>query len=398
MSRAPLSGIRVVELGMMVAAPFAGRVLADLGADVIKVEMPGYGDPLREWKDMHRGTSLWWRVQSRNKRLVTADLHLPEGRALVRRLILTADVLLENFRAGTLEKWGLDPEGLRAERPELVIVRISGFGQTGPYRTRTGLGSVAEAMGGVRYVTGHPDQPPSRVGMSLADQVAALFAVIATLAALLRRSRLGRGDVADIALYEAVFALMEAAVTEYAYSGEIRERAGGGFPGVAPSNTYPTADGRFIVIGANSDELFRRLMQAMGRVDLGDNPRYRTNPDRAADSATLDIAIGAWTSTQTLAECLAACERAEVPAGPIYSMADIVRDPQYAARDMLLDCSLEDGTSVVVPGIVPKFLEASGKIRWLGAERVGAHNHEVYSEVLGLAEDEIAALESNGTI
>lgn len=382
----------------MIAGPFAGRILADLGAEVIKVERPGRGDPLRDWKHLHDGTSLWWRVQSRNKRLVTADLSVPEGQALVRRLVLRCDVLIENFRPGTLERWGLDPAALRRERPDLVVVRISGFGQTGPYRSRAGLGAVAEAMGGIRHVTGDPGAPPSRTGISLADEVAALFAVIAALAGLLRRGRTGRGDVADIALYEAIFALMEAAVTEYRYSGEVRERAGGAYPGVAPSNTYPTADGKLVVVAGNSDELFARLMTAIGRPDLAGDAKYRTNPGRAADALLLDAAIADWTSRRTLSECVAACERAAVPAGAIYSVADIAADPQYAARDMLIDRALADGTVVTVPGIVPKFTEDPGGVRWLGAEALGAHDQEVYGGLLGLSDGEIARLRDQGVI
>src|SRR5205814_2710007 len=249
----PLAGVRVVELGMMIAGPFAGRLLADLGADVIKGESPRGGDALRDWKHIHGGASLWWRVQSRNKRLITADLQRPEGQRVVRKLIEKSDVLIENFRPGTLERWGLDPVDLRAARPELVVVRISGFGQTGPYRTRTGLGAVAEAMGGIRYTTGQPGGEPSRTGISLADEVASLFAVIGALAGLVRRGRERRGDVVDVALYEGVFALMEAAITEYRYSGEIREPAGGAHPGVAPSNTYRTADGRYAGVVGHSD-------------------------------------------------------------------------------------------------------------------------------------------------
>ena len=394
----PLSGVRVVELGMMIAGPFAGRILADLGAEVIKVEAPGNGDPLRDWKHLHDGTSLWWRVQSRNKRVVTADLRRPEGQALVRALVDKSDVLLENFRPGTLERWGLDPAALRAERPELVIVRVSGFGQTGPYRSRTGLGAVAEAMGGIRYTTGQPEAAPSRTGVSLADEVAALFAVIGALAGLVRRGTSGRGDVVDVALYEAVFALMEGAITEYSYSGEVRERSGGAYPGVAPSNTYPTADGKFVVIGGNSDELFVRLMSVIGRPDLAAVPRYRTNPGRAADAALLDAAIGAWSGGLDLDECLRALEAGGVPGGPIYSMAEIAVDPQYAARDMLLERTLDDGTRVVIPGIVPKLSEAPGWVRHLGPVPLGSDNDAVYGELLGIDERERARLRANGII
>ncbi len=382
--KGPLAGIRVVELGMMIAGPFASRILADLGADVIKVESPTGGDPLRDWNHLHGGASLWWRVQSRNKRLVTADLRRPEGQALVRGLIERSDVLIENFRPGTLERWGLDPDVLRAARPELIVVRISGFGQTGPYRARTGLGNVAEAMGGIRYLTGEPGGPTSRTGIALADEVAALFAVIGALAGLVRRGREGRGDIVDVALYEAVFALMEAAVTEFSYSGDVRQPAGGAYPGAAPSNTYRTTDGKHIVIGGNSDALFPRLMHLIGRDDLAQTDRYRTNPGRAEDAQILDRAITDWTSARTLAECLAALEDAAVPAGPIYSVADIAADPQYAAREMLLERTLEDGTSIVIPGIVPRMTEAPGSIDRLGQVPLGADNDTVYGELLGI--------------
>ncbi|GAC1455831.1 MAG: CoA transferase [Candidatus Limnocylindrales bacterium] len=394
----PLAGVRVVELGMMIAGPFAGRILADLGAEVIKVEAPGKGDPLRDWKHLHEGTSLWWRVQSRNKWVVTADLRRPEGQALVRRLIEQSDVLLENFRPGTLERWGLDPAELRAARPGLVVVRVSGFGQTGPYRGRTGLGAVAEAMGGIRYTTGQPEAPPSRTGVSLADEVAALFAVIGALAGLVRRGATGRGDVVDIALYEAVFALMEGAITEYTYSGEVRERSGGSYPGVAPSNTYLTADKKFVVIGGNSDELFVRLMTVIDRPDLAAVARYRTNPGRAADAALLDAAISAWTTGHPLAACLEALEAARVPAGPIYSMADIAADPQYADREMLLERRLDDGTRVVIPGIVPRLSEAPGSVRHLGPVALGSDNERIYGDLLGIAADERARLRAEGII
>ncbi len=393
----PLHGIRVIELGMMIAGPFAARILADLGADVVKVESPTGGDPLRDWNHMHGGASLWWRVQSRNKRLVTADLRTAQGQDLVRRLIARSDVLIENFRPGTLERWGLDPAVLRADHPELVVVRISGFGQTGPYRSRTGLGIVAEAMGGIRYLTGHPGRPTTRTGIALADQTASLFAVIGTLAGLIRRSREGRGDIVDVALYEAVFALMEAAVTEYKHTGKVREATGSAYNGVAPTNTYETADGKEVVIGGSSDVLFPRLMRLIGREDLAANERYRTNPGRSTDADLLDQAVGEWTASHTLAECLAALERGEVPAGSIYTVADIATDPQYAARDMLLERTLEDGTAIVIPGIVPRLSEAPGGVDRLGQVALGADNDEVYAE-LGVDEDERARLRAEGVI
>lgn len=393
----PLRGIRVVELGMMIAGPFAARILADLGADVVKVESPTGGDPLRDWNHLHAGASLWWRIQSRNKRLVTADLRTPKGQALVRRLVARSDILIENFRPGTLERWGLDPAALRHDHPELIVVRISGFGQTGPYKSRTGLGIVAEAMGGIRYLTGHPGGPTSRTGIALADETASLFAVIGALAGLVRRSREGQGDVVDVALYEAVFALMEAAVTEYKHTGKVREAAGSAYTGVAPTNTYRTADGREVVIGGNSDVLFPRLMRLIGREDLAANERYRTNPGRAADADLLDRAVGEWTAAHTLAECLAALERAEVPAGSIYTVADIAADPQYAARGMLLERTLEDGTPIVVPGIVPRMSEAPGSVDRLGQVALGADNDEVWGEC-GVDENERARLRAEGII
>ncbi|HEX9495965.1 MAG TPA: CaiB/BaiF CoA-transferase family protein, partial [Candidatus Limnocylindria bacterium] len=330
-------------------------------------------------------------------RLVTADLRTPKGQALVRRLIARSDVLIENFRPGTLERWGLDPEDLRTDHPELVVVRISGFGQTGPYRSRTGLGIVAEAMGGIRYLTGHPGGPTSRTGIALADETASLFAVIGTLAGLVRRSREGRGDVVDVALYEAVFALMEAAVTEYKHTGKIREAAGSAYTGVAPTNTYRTADGKDVVIGGNSDVLFPRLMRLIGREDLAANERYRTNPGRASDTDVLDRAVGEWTASRTLADCLAALERAEVPAGSIYTVADIATDPQYASRDMLLERRLEDGTPITVPGVIPRMSEAPGGVDRLGQVALGADNDEVYGD-LGVDEDERARLHAEGVI
>jgi formyl-CoA transferase len=394
----PLRGIRVVELGSMIAGPFAGRLLADLGADVIKVESPTGGDPLRDWNHLHGGTSLWWRIQARNKRLVTADLRTPKGQALVRTLIAKSDVLIENFRPGTLERWDLDPVALRTEHPELVVVRISGFGQSGPYKARTGLGIVAEAMGGIRYLTGQPGGPTSRTGVALADQTASLFAVIGALAGLIRRAKDGRGDVVDVALYEAVFALMEAAVTEYRYTGKVREAAGSAYTGVAPTNTYATRDGTQLVIGGNSDVLFPRLMRMIGRDDLATDRRYRTNPGRAGDAAALDRAIDDWTRSHTLAECLAALERAEVPAGPIYSVADIAADPQYQARGMLLERTLEDGTPITIPGIVPRMTEAPGSVDRLGQVPLGADNDEVYGGLLGVDAAERARLRGEGII
>ncbi|ACL59761.1 CaiB/BaiF CoA transferase family protein [Methylobacterium nodulans] len=393
----PLAGIRVLELGQLIAAPFAARLMAEFGAEVIKVEAPEDGDPLRKWRKLHNGTSLWWYLQSRNKKSIAVDLKAPDGAAVVKALAASADVVIENFRPGGLEKLGLGWEQLSAVNPNLVMVRISGYGQTGPYRDRPGFGAIGEAMGGIRYTTGDPDSPPARVGISIGDTLASLHGVIGALMAVLRvKTGQGRGQVVDVSLVESVFNVMESLVPEYDLLGEVRTRTGGALPGITPSNTYPTCDGGYVVIAGNSDPIFRRLMAAIGRPDLGADPDLRSNDGRTARAAMLDEVIAGWSRTKTVTEALAILDAAEVPAGRIYSVADIVADPHYAARDMILTAELPDGTPVKMPGIVPKLSETPGEVRWSGPA-LGAHTDAVLSE-LGFDEPAIAALRQAGAV
>ena len=364
---APLEGIRVVEIGTLIAAPFAARLLAEFGAEVVKVESLGTGDPLRRWRKLHKGTSLWWYLQSRNKQSIALDLKSPAGAEIVRRLAAEADVLIENMRPGALEKLGLGWDDLHALNPKLTMVRISGYGQSGPYRDRPGFGAIGEAMGGIRYTTGDPDSPPARVGISLGDSLASLYGVIGALMSLLRvKTGQGEGQVVDVSLVESVFSLMESLVPEYDVMGFVRERSGGALPGISPSNTYPTRDGGYVVIAGNSDPIFRRLMQMIDRPDLADDPALAHNDGRVAQNDRLDTAIAAWTATQDMAEVLRRLDAAEVPAGRIYSVADIMADPHYRARDMILAGELPGRVPFKMPGIVPKLSETPGAVRWIG--------------------------------
>jgi formyl-CoA transferase len=392
----PLAGLKVVELGQLIAGPFAGKFFADFGADVIKIEPPG-GDPLRNWRKLHRGTSLWWYVQNRNKKSVTADLRLPEGQEIVRRIARDADVVIENFRPGTLEKWGLGYERLAADNPGLVMLRLSGFGQSGPYRDRTGFGAVAESMGGLRYVTGFPDRPPVRPNLSIGDALASLHGVIGVLMALHHRdANGGKGQVVDVALYEAVFNMMEGALPEYDLFGETRERTGTNLTGIVPSNTYLTRDGQHIVIGANADSIFKRLMQMIGRGDLAEDPSLADNAGRGKRADELDAAIGAWTGERDAREVLSALSEAQVPSGKIYSMADIAADVHYLARDMIRQVKLKDGTVLTVPGVVPKLSETPGDIDWAGPA-LGEHTEAVLASH-GYARAEIAELRARKAV
>ena len=372
-----LQGIKVLELGQLIAGPFAARLLAEFGADVVKVEPPGAGDPLRSWRRLHQGTSLWWRIQSRNKKSIGVDLRTPEGQAIVRRLAREADIVIENFRPGTLEKWGLSYDALRQHNPGLILVRVSGFGQTGPMRNQAGFGAIGESMGGLRFVTGYPDRPPVRSNLSIGDSVAALHAVIGALLALQHRHvNGGEGQVVDVALSESVFNLMECALPEYAMFGEVRQRTGSNLTGIVPSNTYLSRDGVHIIIAANGDGIFRRLMVAMGRPDVAADPRFASNADRAPHAELLDGLIGGWCGAHDAAALLGLLHAASVPHGRIYSIADIAADPQYRARDMLLDATLPDGATIRMPGIVPKLSATPGEVNWLGPE-LGAHTREV---------------------
>jgi crotonobetainyl-CoA:carnitine CoA-transferase CaiB-like acyl-CoA transferase len=372
-----LKGLKVLELGQLIAGPFAGKTLADFGADVIKVEPAGAGDPLRKWRLLRDGTSVWWQVQSRNKRSVCLDLRSAEGQDAARALAAEADVLIENFKPGTLEEWGLGWDALHALNPRLIMLRISGYGQTGPYRDKPGFGVIGEAMGGLRHLTGEPGRVPVRAGISLGDTLAALHGVIGVLVALHHRvANGGAGQVVDVALYEAVFNVMESLLPEYDAFGAVRERAGSALPGIAPTNAYPCNDGHYVVIGGNGDSIFRRLMQAIGRPDLADDPGLARNDGRVARADELDAAIAAWTRTCSRDEALAVLDAARVPAGKIYSVADIASDPQYAARDMIVDTPTSDGRPLKAPGIVPKLSATPGGIAH-AAPRLGEHDADL---------------------
>ena len=393
----PLRGVRVVELGSLIAGPYAAALLAQFGAEVIKVEPPGAGDPLRNWRTLHGDTSYWWYSQSRNKKSVTLDLKTPRGQELARELIRSADLVIENFRPGFLETVGLGWETLSREQPKLVMVRISGYGQTGPYSQRPGFASIAECMGGLRHVTGYPDRPPVRVGVSLGDSLASLYGVVGALLALHHlKNNAGQGQLIDVALYEAVFGVMESLIPEYSAAGVVRERSGSALPGIAPSNTYPCKDNCHIVVAGNGDGIFRRLAKAIGRPDLGEDPRFANNAGRAQHAAFLDEAIAAFTSSITAAEALAILQAADVPCGRIYTAADIHQDPHYRAREMIEAHRLPDGTPVDLPGIVPKLSGTPGRTRWLGP-KLGEHNAEVLG-ALGLDAAALEALRQQGVI
>jgi formyl-CoA transferase len=393
----PLSGVRVVEFGTLIAGPFCARVLAEFGAEVIKIESPDGGDPLRQWRKMHEGTSLWWYVQARNKKSLTLNLKDPEAAAIARKLCAQADIVIENFRPGVMEKLGLGWETLRVDNPGLVMVRLSGFGQTGPMAQKPGFGAIGESMGGLRYITGFPDRPPVKSGISIGDSIAGLWGAIGALLALRHREQNGgSGQLVDVALYEAVFSMMESMVPEFDVAGFVRERTGNVMPGITPSNTHTTRDGEHIVIGANGDAIFVRLMRTMDREDLATDPGLAGNAGRSARADELYAAIDAWVSTHDAAEVLASLEAAEVPATKVYSVADMFRDAQYAARGMLEEAHLPDGKPFRIPGVMPKLGTTPGSTEWIGPT-LGEHTDALLAE-LGLPPEEVAALRARKAI
>ncbi len=391
-----LAGVRVVEMGQLIAGPFAGKTLGEFGAEVIKIETPETGDPLRNWRMIKDGTSVWWQVQSRNKKSVALDLRQPQGQDVAKALLKEADVLIENFRPGTLEGWGMSPEELQALNPGLVILRISGYGQTGPYRDLPGFGVVGEAMGGLRHLTGEPGRVPVRVGVSIGDTLAALHGTIGVLLALYHRKGHGvKGQVIDVALHEAVFNIMESLIPEYSAFGAVREAAGSALPGIAPSNAYPCQDG-WVLVAGNGDSIFKRLMQTIGREDLGNAPDLANNAGRVARVQEIDEAIAAWTRTRSIQEVLDQLSAARVPAGRVYTAKDIYEDPHYRARDMILQQETRDGYTVDVPGIVPKLSETPGSIR-SSAPGLGDDTDAVLAG-MGLSTEQIAQLRAQGVI
>jgi formyl-CoA transferase len=393
----PLKGLKVIELGTLIAGPFCARILAEFGAEVIKIESPDGGDPLRQWRKLYKGTSLWWFVQARNKKSVTVNLKSTQGQEIVRKLVKDADIVVENFRPGALEKWGLGWDRLSTINPGLVMVRLSGYGQTGPYRDQTGFGAIGESMGGIRFLTGYPDRPPVRVGISLGDSLAAMYGVIGALMAIYHREvNGGKGQVVDVALYESVFSLMESLLPEYDMLGFVRERSGASLPGIVPSNTYSCRDGKYVVIGANSDGIFKRMMLAIGREDLANDPGLASNAGRVSRTEELDQAISAWTSRHDMEQVLAVLNQAEVPASKIYSIADIVNDVHYQARQMIQQFKLKDGQTLKLPGIVPKLSETPGETEWLGPE-LGQHSAEILSS-LGIDSEQQKVLKQQGII
>ena len=389
-----LAGIRVIELGQLIAGPFCGQLLGDMGADVIKVEPPGAGDPMRSWGN---GThKLWWQVIARNKRSVSANLRVPEGQDLVRRLLADADILIENFKPGTIEKWGLGPEALHALYPRLIIVRMSGYGQTGPYAGRAGYGGIGEAMGGWRAIVGDPDRPPARMGVSIGDTLAATYGCVGALAALQARTVTGRGQVVDSALYEAVLQVMESVVPEYAAMGLVRPRAGSILPGIAPSNVYPCSDGEYM-IGGNGDTVFARLCAAMGRAELASDPRYATHIARGERQGELDALIGAWTAAMTVAELEALMIAHSVPAGRVYTGREMLADPHFAAREALAQVPHPELGAVTMQAPMPKLSDTPSTIRRAAPQAVGQHNAEVYA-ALGIDKAGLADLAARGVI
>lgn len=395
-SRGPLAGLRVLELGQLIAGPQATRTLADFGAEVIKVE-PRQGDPLRTWGLPSQAGSLWSLIQSRNKKCITLNLKTSKGQEIVRRLVQVCDVIVENFRPGKLEEWGLSFEDLKAVNPGIIMVRISGYGQTGPYSKRPGFGNIAESMGGIRYITGFPDRPPVRVGLSIGDQIASLYATIGILIAMHERQKSGQGQVVDVALTDAVFSLLEGILPEYGRYSVIRERTGNNLSAAAPSNMYLTKDSKWVAIGANGDGIFRRLISLMGQPELTLDPRFIDNASRVTHVQELDAIIGDWVAARTSSEVLDSLTRAEIPAGPVYNIADIVSDPQFRVRNMVLEHHDPRIGSLLMPGIVPLLSNTPGGIKWAGPN-IGEHNQEIFLNLLNMKEEEFQDLVHGGVI
>ncbi len=401
-SAGPLAGVKVIEMGQLIAGPFCGKILAEFGAEVIKIEPPATaenagGDPLRTWRQLHNGTSLWWSLQARNKKSVAVNLRVPEGQEIVRKLAKDADILIENFRPGALEKWQLGWEQLSAINPKLIMVRLSGYGQTGPYKDRPGFGLIGEAMGGMRYITGYPDRAPVRVGVSIGDAIAAMYGAIGALMALHHRNvNGGNGQVVDVALYEAVFSLMESMLPEFGMTGFVRERTGSSLPGIVPSNSYTTRDGKYVVIGGNGDSIFKRFMHAIGRSDMANDPSLANNAGRFAHTEKIETVIGDWCAAHDLEHVLKVLDDADVPSGSIYNIQDIVRDVHYQARDMIQTHKLGDGQDISLPGIVPKFTATPGETKWLGP-KLGEHTSEIL-QAIGYSDEQQQQLRNTGVI
>jgi len=394
-SNMALQGLKVIEMGQLIAGPFASKLLGEFGADVIKIEPPGVGDPLRKWRKIKDGTSLWWHVQSRNKRSLTLDLKQTEAQDIVRQLVAEADVLVENFRPGTLEGWGLGYEALKAINPRLIMLRISGYGQTGPYRDLPGFGVIGEAMGGLRHLSGYPGQAPVRVGISIGDSLSSLYGVIGVLLALQERARSGEGQEIDVALYESVFAMMESLIPEYDAFGYVREPAGSALPGITPSNSYPCNDGSYVLIAGNGDSIYKRLMSLIGRDDLGNDPRLAQNDGRSQHAELIDGAIAEWSAQRGRDEVIEALKGARVPAGYPYTAADIVQDPHYLARQMIEQVQTSVGP-LKVPGVLPKLSRTPGRIG-TGGPQLGEHNDDILAG-LGLSAEQVAGLRERGII
>lgn len=394
----PLVGIRVLEVGQLIAGPFTGCLLGYYGAEVIKVERPGEGDPLRTWRLLDEGTSLWWRSVARNKKCVTANLRTEQGREIVRRLASESDVLIENFRPGSMERWGLGPDELLADNPGLIYARISGYGQDGPYASRPGFASVCEGVGGFRYINGYADRPPVRPNLSMGDTLAAMHAALGILMACISKLKdpEHRGQVIDVAIYEAVFNMLESIVPEYDRLGEVRQPSGSTLTGIVPTNTYLCADDKHVIIGGNGDTIFQRLMRAMGRPEMAEDSRFADNAGRVEHEAELDEAILQWTRSLTADQVLEQLEEAEVPSGPIYSVADMFKDAHFHARGLFETVDV-NGRPLTIPAIVPKLSETPGQTIWAGPE-VGSHNDEIYGQLLGMSTAEMVALKEEGTI